>query len=211
MRFHNPRVWGVICSVFATTLIAFAQQSQGIQNEMRKFDPPMTKVAILPVIDMTGEKEDQKRDQANAVFKEMNDQFSQRGFQIVDPTEVTKAIEEQKLDFNDEEFHRRDSILKVGEAVQADLVIFSVVTQAYAKEKVNLFNNEREGLAKTKTWFLDVKEAKPILSAYVWEGKSTGSLGVGQKGNRGRMGAACGNSIRDVLNKTLKDYKREKK
>jgi hypothetical protein len=185
--------------------------TQGKAAELRQMDASATRVALLPVVDMTGEKEDQRRDQANAVKMEMTSQFTERGFQLVDEAAVAKAITDLKIDLSDEEDQRREPIFKIGKAVDADLVVFVVVTQAYAKTKQNLFSEQREGLAKTKTWLLDVKEEKPVLSGYVWEGKSTGNAGLFTKGNRGRMGAACANSIRDVLNDALKAYPRKKK
>nr|CAA9241682.1 hypothetical protein AVDCRST_MAG63-1447 [uncultured Armatimonadetes bacterium] len=186
-------------------------QTQGKVGELRSLVPAQTKVALLPVIDATGEKDDQRRDQANAVRMEMRDQFAERGFDVIDEEAVAKAIAEAKIDLSDEEYQRREPLYKVGKAVGADFVVFVVVTQAYSKIKKNLFGEQREGLAKTKTWLLDVKEEKPVLSGYVCEGKSTGSAGPFDKGNRSRMGAASGNSIRDVLNDVLKPYPRKKR
>ena len=124
---------------------------------------------------------------------------------------VQKAIADRKLDFTDEEQQRRDNVLQIGKDVQADLAILVVVTQSYAKTRETTLSRHREGLSKTKTWMMDVNAGTPIFSAYVWEGKSSGVDGVGRKGNRSRMGAAAGNSIRDVLNETLGDFPRDKK
>ncbi len=202
----------MFAAVIVLTVCASAPlRAQGKVSELRQLDPGAARVAILPVVDMTGEKEDQRRDQANAARAEMISQFTERGFQVIDEAAVAKAIQDLGINFSDEEDQRREPVYKVGKAVGADLVIFVVITQAYAKTKQNLFNEQREGLAKTKTWLLDVKEEKPVLSAYVWEGKSTGSSGLFSKGNRSRMGAACGNSVRDVLNDALKAYPRTKK
>lgn len=197
----------VLVLTLGLTLPAGAQSKAAL----RPLDPAATKIALLPVIDATGEKDDQRRDQANAVRLEMLSQFTERGFLVIDEAKVARAIADLKIDFSDEEEQRREPVYKVGRAVEADLVLFVVVTQAYAKIKTNLFGEQREGLAKTKTWFLDVKAEKPILSAYVWEGKSTGSAGPFAKGNRSQMGAASGNSIRDVLNDVLKAYPKKKK
>lgn len=186
-------------------------RAQGKPPELGQRNPAATRVALLPVIDTTGEKEDQRRDQANAVRMELISQFTERGFSVVDEAQVAKAIADRKIDLSDEENQRRGPIYEIGKAAGADLVVFVLVTQAYAKIKKNLFTEEREGLAKTKTWLLDVKAEKPILSGYVWEGKSTGGSGPFTKSNRGRMGAAAGNSIRDVLNDVLKAYPRKKK
>ena len=210
---QNTKVFVMLLTLCVGALLPtplFAQ-TQGKVGELRSLVPAQAKVALLPVIDATGEKEDQRRDQANAVRMEMRDQFAQRGFDVIDEAAIAGALAENKVDLSDEEFQRRDTLFKIGKAVGADLVVFVVVTQAYAKIKENLFGEQREGLAKTKTWLLDVKEEKPVLSAYVWEGKSTGGAGLFTKGNRSRMGAACGNSIRDVLNDVLKPYPRKKR
>lgn len=51
---------------------------------------------------------------------------------------------------------------------------------------------------------------KPLLSACIREGKSAGSMGIGDKGNRSRMGAACSNATRDTLNAVLTSFNRDK-
>ncbi len=177
---------------------------------LKKYTPGSTRVAILPVIDKSGEKDDQRKDQANAVKLEAYDQFYQRGFQVVDEATVAKSLSDSGINFDDEEEWRKENMYKVGKAANADLVLFVVVNQAYSKVKQNAFNQQREGLAKTKVWLLDAKESKPILSAHNREGKSTGSMGIGQKGNRSQMGAACANAIRDVANAVLADFPRDK-
>jgi hypothetical protein len=175
-----------------------------------KYVPANTRVAILPVIDRSGEKDDQRRDQANAVKMEAYDQFFQRGFQLIDEVAVSKAVTDSGINFDDEEEHRKDSLYKIGKELNADLVMFVVVDQAYSKLKQNLFGNQREGLAKTRTWLVDVKDQKPLLSAFIREGKSTGNAGLGSKGNRSHMGAACSNATRDTLNAVLTSFERDK-
>lgn len=172
--------------------------------------PATTRVAILPVIDKSGEKDDQRMHQANAVKMEAYDQFYQRGFQLVDEATVAKAVADSGINFDDEEEHRKDNMYKVARSLNADLVLFVVVSQAYSKVKRNAFSDQREGLAKTKVWLLDAKEQKPLLSAHNREGKSTGGMGIGQKGNRSQMGAACSNAMRDVANAVLVDFPRDK-
>lgn len=199
----------VTCTLL-TCLMAFGQ-GQGVINEMPKCDPATTTIALLPVIDLSGEKDDQRRNQISGVTREATDQLRQRGFKLSDPTAVQQAITDLKLDFNDEEYHRRENFLKVGAAVKADYVLFSVITQSYAKERKTTFSNQVEGLGKTKTWLLKVEDGQPVLSAYVWEGKSSGTKDIGQKGNRSRMADACTNSMRDVINRVFKEYNRDKK
>jgi hypothetical protein len=200
----------VVGCILILSLAAFGQ-GQGVINEMPQTEPSATTIAVLPVIDLTGEKDDQKRDQINGVTREATDQLRQRGFQLSDSEAVKKAIAELKFDFNDEEFHRRDNILKVGEAVKADYVFFIVIVQSYAKDRRTAFANHVEGLGKTKSWLLSTSDGKPVLSAYVWEGKSSGVRDIGQKGNRSRMADGCTNSIRDVINLVFREYKRDKK
>ena len=201
--------------VLLPVLPAAAQQTdqQAVSSAaalLKNYTPATTRIAILPVIDKSGEKDDQRVHQANAVKMEAYDQFYQRGFQVIDEATVAKAVAGSDINFDDEEEHRKDNMYKIGKAVDADLVFFVVVSQAYSKIKKNAFNEQREGLAKTKVWLLNTKDEKPILSAHNREGKSTGSTGIGQKGNRSQMGAACSNAIRDVANAVLKDFPRDK-
>jgi RNase H-fold protein (predicted Holliday junction resolvase) len=207
--------------LLTTTVITGVPQFARAQNDqvavstalagMKNYTPATTKVVILPVIDKSGEKDDQRRDQANAVKMEAYDQFFQRGFQVIDEATVTKAVTGSGINFDDQEEHRKDNLYKLGKALNADLVLFVVVDQAYSKIKKNVFNEQREGLAKTRTWLIDAKDQKPLLSAFIREGKSTGNSGIGSKGNRSHMGAACSNAIRDTLNSVLTPFDRDKK
>ena len=82
-------------AVIPTAVVAPAASAQTSKPaEMRKLEPSATRVALLPVIDITGEKEDQRRDQANAVRAEVLSQFKERGFQLVDEAAVNKAVED---------------------------------------------------------------------------------------------------------------------
>ncbi len=210
----------VVGLLIAPALISGVPQNARAQNDqvavstavtaLQKYTPANTRIAILPVIDKSGEKDDQRKDQANAVKMEAYDQFYQRGFQVIDEGTVAKAVTDSGIDFNDAEEHRKDNLYKLGKALNADLVLFVVVDQAYSKLKHNLFGDQREGLAKTKTWLVNVKDQKSLLSAFIREGKSTGSTGIGDKGNRSRMGSACSNAIRDTLNAALAPFNRDK-
>lgn len=208
---------GVLLSAAVVSGIPHLSQAQNDQVSVsaaaatiQKYTPAKTRIAILPVIDKSGEKDDQRRDQANAVKMEAYDQFFQRGFDVIDEGTVAKAVTASGVNFDDEEEHRKDNLYKMGKALNADLVMFVVVDQAYSKIKHNLFGDQREGLAKTKTWIVDVKDQKPLLSAFIREGKSTGNAGLGSKGNRSHMGAACSNATRDTLNAVLTSFNRDK-
>lgn len=205
----RQRHMAALMALFLVCIAAHAKPPD-VKRVSPKADGTPYKVAILPVIDVTGEKDDQRKDQSNAVLREATDQFRQRGFVVVEGALVEKAIADLKLDFTDEETQRRENIYAVGKAVDADLVILSVVTNVYSKQRDAALTRKLEGLGKTKSWFLEVRTETPIFSAYVWEGKSEGDLAVGRKGIRGRMSAAAGNSIRDVLNETLANFPRNK-
>lgn len=185
------------------------------QAEETRYDPAATTVALLPVIDKTGEKLAERRKlQADTGTKNLIELFARRGFKLADPEAVTKAISDLKIDLDDEEDYRRANFYQIGKAVNADLVIFVVIQETREDTKTSLFKGaEKQGRATVKMWLLDVKRETPILSAVVKEGKAAGAgafLGGALQGTQ-RRANAVGNAIKEQLEAFLKPYPETKK
>lgn len=177
------------------------------------YDPAATSVAILPVTDATGEKlAERRKRQADTGYRNLVELFAERGFRIVSPDEVKRAIDEAKLNLEDEEDYRRENFYKVAKAVNADIVAFVLIQDTRMDVKTSLFKgNENQGRAKVKMWVLDAKQEKPILSAFVKEGKAAGASKLFNT-NEGtdRRANAVGNAVKDALSDFLKPYPKVK-
>ena len=203
------KVFGTAPLRAALSLVFAVVASSTIQvraQEEVKYTPSVTTVALLPLIDRSGEKDAQRKDQAGFARTELEKQFKGRGFKIVDDVTVAAAMKDLKIDLQDEEDYRRDNFFKVGHALHANLIVAVETVESTNKIHNGMFTVTREGLVKTKTWFLDVDNEKPILSAYSYIGKSIGGGSIFSTGGQGRQVAAAGNSVRDVFNDALKAY-----
>lgn len=135
---------------------------------VKTYAPRQTRVALLPVINASGEKDPKQRgDQSKKGSEELLKQFRQRGFDVLEAATVQKAIGDLEIDLSDEEMHNRATLYKIGEAVGADLIAFAVITNVDQQRiKTPLTDDQQlEGRANIKIWVLDVKEKRAIMSA----------------------------------------------
>lgn len=124
------------------------------------------KVLLLPVQNTTGEKWEELRTKLNErVSNQLQKAFGERGFTTLSGEPVQKAIEDEKIDFTDEENHRKDLMYRVGDRLQADYVVFVVITHNGQKTRENLFSTVKEGEVTIKYWLLDAKKREAIASA----------------------------------------------
>ncbi len=197
----------------ATNVIIYP--SEGLTaTAMDSYVPASTRVAVLPAVDRTGERAENRRQaQAKAVYDNMVEQFAKSGFVVVPQAEVNAAIVQAGMDLNDEEAYRRDNFFAVAGAVNADLVIFAAVTDASQGTKSGVFNSgEKEGKARVKFWLLDANKKKAIYSAVIKEGKAGGGskLFATNEGSNRQINAA-GNAVKELLEPFLKPYAPAKK
>lgn len=193
----------------ATNVIVYP--STGLTTaEIAKYVPASTRVAILPAVDRTGERAENRRlAQAKTAYENMVEQFTNKGFQIVSQDEVNAAVAKLGMDLNDEEEYRRENFYSVANAVNADLVIFAVVTDAGQGTKSGgLFgSDELQGKARVKFWLLDAKSKKAVFSAVVKEGKAGGKskLFATNEGNNRQINSV-GNAVKELLEPFLAPY-----
>ncbi len=192
------------CQYLGIALICTITCLQVPARSQDKYLPEHTTVAIVPIVNSGGEKNDGFRTkQTESGNAELVKEFTERGFQPVSSDAVNKAVADLKIDLTDEEQQKRENLYKIGKAVNADLVVFAVITDTAQQFHVGVFTNSREGRAKIKLWLLDVKNEKPILSAVVKEGKSGGSFFAGLDVGSTRIIIAVANGERDALAKLL--------
>ena len=206
-------MWGTVLfhrATFALTiLLAGLLCRPALAQDAAKFDPATTTVAVLPCIDRTGEKEKDWRDrQAAGGYRNLVELFAERGFIIADRAAVTKAIADTGVDLNDEEEYRRENFIKIGKALNADIVVFTYVMATSEDRKsqgfFSLKDREIQGRATVKTWVVDVKNEKKILSADVREGKAAGASKLfGNNEGRWRRVNAIGGALKEQLTETV--------
>ena len=173
------------------------------------YEPRQTRVAILPVINQGGEKDAKQRaEQTKRGHQELIHQFKSRGFRLVDEADIIQVCQDNDIDLQDEEQHKRATFYRIGRAVDADLVVFAVITHVDQRRVLaNTSNSQKlEGRASVKTWLLDVKRERPILNAAAWQAGSSRSLFAEFDSGARHIRNAVGGAMKDVLAAFLKPY-----
>lgn len=123
-------------------------------------------IAILPVINATGEKWlELKEKLTERVSNQLFKAFADRAFSIAPTSDVQSALESSKIDLSDEEYHRREPLYSLGEALNVDYVVFFVITHNTQRTRHNVFVTTPEGEVTVKYWLLDCRKREPIASA----------------------------------------------
>ncbi|GEM_PF-2135487 len=179
-----------------------------VADEIPVYTPAATKVAVMPVVSITGEKWDKVRNsQIDCSYNELESQFRERGFELVSPDEVMSAIRALSIDLKDEEEWKRDTFYKIGEKLGTDLIVFVLITDSTQRVKTTFFTAQNEGHAKIKIWLLDAKNHINIKSSKQYDAKRVqGSFGRGAKGSALQVDAAR-RAIETALADFLKPYK----
>lgn len=170
--------------------------------------PSKPTIAILPMLNQSGEKwAELKQRQIDKGNTYLRDQFEKRGFDVIPQEKVLNAISTLNIDLTDEEQQKRETLIRVADAVNADYVFFGDITDTSQRLIQQILGAKREGTAKVKMWLLNPKGAKPILlTALTVEGKSGGGfIIIGDKGSD-RQVQAVENALRDGLADFFKDF-----
>jgi hypothetical protein len=176
---------------------------------VRRNDAAQTKVALLPVLNLSGEKDEkQRRDQTAKAEEELRRAFEGRGFVLVETEAVRRALEAEKVDLADEEFHNRATLYRVGRAAGADLVAFVLITDVSQRRTQTPLTDLQElvGSARTKTWLLDVAAERPLLSARAREAQAKNNLFAGLDSGARLIRNAVAGAVRDTLRDALSEY-----
>ena len=199
-------------SLLLCGLMSWPQPAPAQNKAAPQFTPETTTVAIVPVVNAGGEKNEEFRTrQTESGNTELAKEFTAHGFKLIDQAAITKAMTELKVDLSDEEQQKRDNLYKIGKAVNAELVVFVVITDTAQQFHVGVFNSSREGRAKIKMWLLDVKNEVSLLSAVTKEGKSGGGFFSGLDVGSKRIVIAVANGERDALANFFKPYPQNRK
>lgn len=167
------------------------------------------KVVVVPILNQSGEKWTELRDKQIAKATEfVYEQFGRRGFDLVPALDVKEATEALKIDFTDEEQQKRATLFELGKKLDADYILFGVITHTEQKEFERALYKDIEGRTDAKIWFLDVRGQKPVLSAKTFTGRSGGNRITLRPSDRQVQAAA--NAFRDGLKEFFKDYPESK-
>ena len=197
-------------------ILAFLAVNATAQDKTSiKYALDSTTVAIVPLINASGEKDSNfKARQIESGLNYLTKAFTDRGFKLTEQTAIAKAIGDLKIDLNDEENHNKATLYKLGKEVNADLIVFAVITSIEQHMENKVFVVTKEGRATVKMWLLDVKNETPLLSAVTKQGKSGGPGFADFKKGSDEIIHAVANGERDLLKEFFKPYpllKKEKK
>lgn len=195
-----------------------------------EYDPATTHVAIIPLVNASEEKwEELKEKQAIRGNEVLREAFLKRGFQVIDQATIADAMHRLDIDLSDEEQQKRETLYRLGNEVNANLIVFALITgteqkvrdlisyqippvvsvgpipplDSITKKVIEPFiPARREGNAKLKLWLLDVQKQKPILTAKTAQGRSIGGyFAFLDKGSKRQIKA-----VGDALQLLLKDF-----
>lgn len=191
----------------AALVVAVCGAAAGQEEHNPRYVPDETRVVLLPVANVSGEKDAKQRSlQAENGKRELVKRFAERGFRLAEPRTIRRALDDLHADLSGEERLRREELERVGRALEADLAVYVEITDVSQQLNQNLFSKTREGKAKIRMWILDVARGAPLLNGVVLEGSSTGGhFGELEKGSR-RIVLAVANGIRHLLEPILKPY-----
>ena len=190
-----------------------AAEAQESPSSVATYAPQQTRVAILPVINQGGEKDAKQRaEQTKRGGEELIHQFKSRGFRLVDEADIVQVCQDKDIDLQDEEQHKRATYYQIGQAVDADLVVFAVITHVDQRRVLaNTSGSQKlEGRASVKIWLLDVKRERPILNGATWQAGSSRSMFAEFDSGARHIRNAIGGAMKDVLAGFLKPYLRLK-
>jgi hypothetical protein len=169
-------------------LVAASSQAQPAQppkdtHTLSSYTPAQTRVVLLPVVNLSGEKDKKQRlEQTKKASEELFKQFNDRKFNVLTDAEVRDALDDLEIDMEDEENHNRATLYKIGEKLNTDLVAF-VVIQGIEQRRTNqvgILRNSGDGELVAsciiKIWLLDVPKKQRILSAYRQEAQSKNNV-----------------------------------
>jgi hypothetical protein len=173
------------------------------------YNPSQTRVALLPVVNLSGEKDKKQRlDQTKKAAEELYKQFNDRKFIVLADNTVRDTLDDLEIDVEDEENHNRTTLYKIGEKLNVDLVAF-VVIQSIAQRRTNLGggrgrddDGELVASAVIKIWLLDVPKKQRILSAYRQEAQAKNNMFASLDSGARLIRKSVEGAVRD----SLKDF-----
>lgn len=167
------------------------------------------KIALLPVVNLSGEKDArQRRDQGKKGDEELRKLFTERGFVVLGDDVVQKALTDENIDLSDEEFHNRGTLYRLGKAMGADFVAFVVITDIEQQRVKTPLTDSQELVAKvkTKTWLLDVPGERHILSATRQESQARNMWFAEFDSGARLIRNTVAGCVRDTLKGFFRDY-----
>jgi hypothetical protein len=185
-----------VCLLAGLIIPAYAAAARD-DGKVGQLDPSSTRVAILPVVDRTGDTYGaHKTALKSAAMTALEKQFVTRGFRVCSADEVQDALTRLHLNIEDPEQHRRSVLSEVAKAAKADLVAFCVVTDIRNRD---IFGGGLGGdysySVTTKSWLVDAAGAHSLLIARIGEGVGT-------------VHDACLSAVNKTFDPVLKPYPR---
>jgi TolB-like protein len=151
---------------------------------------PVGKVAILPFLDQTGKPAGEVAQNCSDAWDVASDQFTARGFTVVDLSEVEKAAKELNLDLKDSETRNKETCAKLAEKLGADFVVSGTILEVRSGINRDVLFERNEGEARVQVKVFDRAQSKYVLEN-VGSGRRKGNIWIvyGSKSSRLRKSA----------------------
>jgi hypothetical protein len=170
-------------AILSLLIVCVHPASADTAQNAPKYEPDQTTVAILPLVNKAAEYNATFREKTkNKAQQAVSERFTSRGFHVVDAAQVEKCLADMKLDMNERENWRPDTILAVGKKLGARLVLLPVILDAHSKDNNNtlfsgsLFGGSKEGFASVRTYMADTETGASVLQGERKQGKTTSGL-----------------------------------
>jgi len=167
---QSALVLGVLCVslLSACVQILAAQALDGAAGNreaapVKKFDPAVTKVAVIPFVNELGKQDKEQTEACQHATEFAASLFAKRGFQAADPKAVIEAVEKLKLDFKDTEQRNRANFQKLADELQANLVVFGVVSDFSTHTDMALMILDARKVGRAKA---EVRVYDPAAKSY---------------------------------------------
>lgn len=174
--------------------LAAEGESAPAAAEAKLYDPPNTKVAVLPLVNETGVVQEEQTTVCENATTQLRDAFAERGFQALDLKAVAGAPGKLGLNIADSEDRKKENFQKIADALGADLLVCGVLM---------VYKQYDPGRA-TATIELKVYDARDRL--YRVRGVQAGGGRTHSIIPFGRSRGIREQAMRNTIDKALKDF-----
>lgn len=170
--------------------------------EPARMDPAATKVVVLPVLERSGRKGDERDEFVKLSGDVLRADLDRAGFAVLDQ-DLTDAGRELQVDFNDDEQRNRANYRRLAHKLGARLVIAATIRDVASGVRVNVFSSQKAGKARVEFAVYDA-DADRFVVKDIYTGDKRGmifapALDKSSSKRSGALAAAIHAAVRDFL------------
>jgi len=188
----------LVCWPGGGAALAAEGESAPAVAEAKVYDPPNTKVAVLPFVNETGVVQEEQTTVCENATTQLRDAFADRGFQALDLKAVAGAPGKLGLNITDSEDRKKENFQKIADALGADLLVCGVL-MVYKRY------DPGRAIARIELKVWDARDRLyRVRGVQAGEGRTRSILASGR--SRGIREQAMRNTIDKALKDFLKPY-----